>query len=182
MNDLPKGKSRKHKNHFVRKVVFIVLILTAFFVGVLSGKIFNKNSTEESVAQIPKSEENDEAKEINISEELVTVSTPYGDLGYSVTWKDMIFVEENDLVPYRVTFYGTVGDKKAELFSVSIGGDADKGRLFGNIDGENVYISVAELATETWSEEEIQTFNTLQEEVNSIIGQIYELADFEPVD
>lgn len=191
MSDL--REKRKKRQISPRGVGLVVaLVLLAFILGFVLGMNMNDSEADE-VPQVP--EQSEEIKETTqqenkveaaqkptmpeISEELLIITTPYGDLGYSVTWKDSITIEENTESGYVLTFNGKVGEREERLFTVAVGEEIEESHLFGTIDGENLYISVASPETDEWSEEEISDYTIMQEEVNNVIGQIYELSGFE---
>lgn len=103
------------------------------------------------------------------------IETQYTTLEYPDKWKDMLRTEEQD---NHVTFWGTVGEKEIELFSIEFG--SSDGYLLGTLSGTEIYIVETDLSfDDSWNDEEKETIYTMQEDINTILQGLMELDGFE---
>lgn len=113
------------------------------------------------------------------------LSTPIGTLEYPAPFAANTRLEskqEDGLFSY--TLYGATGTHEAPLFTVYVGERGD-GRLFGYApDSQGVmqaiYVQIQDFqGDETWTQEELELIWQMQQHVNDLIDQIYELPGFQ---
>lgn len=114
------------------------------------------------------------------------ISTPIGELRFPEKWKENVRTEEvGNSDDFGVAVYGEVGGREVKLFTIYVGNNQNEGHLFGTVpnkDGETVNVRIAVdafTADDTWEKEDADEINAMQEGVNFIIQQIYELPGFE---
>lgn len=118
------------------------------------------------------------------SSDPAAVTTPYGVLYYPSNWEESFSTRTARGENYLVTFYGTTDGVELPLFSVSFGNASAEGHLFGTIDdgqGSSVEVRVNVIEfeeDESWDAGTVETFYAMQDEVNTIIDQIYSLPGF----
>lgn len=122
------------------------------------------------------------------SAEPAFVATPYGVLYYPANWEESFSARTTRGENYLVSFYGTTDGVELPLFSVSFGNASAEGHLFGTIDdgqggSVEVRVNVIQFAEEdSWDTGTVETFYAMQDEVNTIIDQIYQLPGFVSAD
>jgi len=115
----------------------------------------------------------------------VILETPVGDLEYPSEYAASTRLEskEEDGL-YSYTLYGATGSHEALLFTVYVG-ERGEGRLFGFAPDSQgtqqaIYIQIREFqGDDTWSQEELELVWQMQQHVNDLIDQIYELPGFQ---
>lgn len=121
----------------------------------------------------------------NPVEEGLVLATPVGQLTCPSEWASYVRLEqglEDGL--YRADLYGITGEHETLLFTVYVGEQGD-GHLFGTAPDDQgqrlaIWVSVEEFqGDETYVEEELQVIWQMQQNVNVLIDQIYELPGFE---
>lgn len=114
----------------------------------------------------------------------IAVETPFGTLYYMFDWQYTMRTEQRSGENLTIAFYGSVGGEELPLFEVIFGNGSAPGHLFGTVTDESgnaveIRIHVIEFEENAeWTQEELNTAYAMQEEVNSIIGQIYQLPGF----
>ena len=111
--------------------------------------------------------------------------TPVGTLEYAREFaaNARLETQEEDGL-YSYTLYGATGKHEALLFTVYVGERGD-GRLFGFApDSQGVmqaiYIHIQEFTgDETWTQQDLELVWQMQQRVNDLIDQIYELPGFQ---
>lgn len=122
-----------------------------------------------------------------VTAEDLTVSTKYAELVFPAQWADQIRTETEEMgIGYAVTFYGTVGGKEAELFTVFFAAESENSFPVGilSVDGVamDVCIEVAEVLSDgSWTTAQMDTISAMQESVNYMIEKLQETTDFEPL-
>ena len=120
--------------------------------------------------------------EETIPEETLTgfvLNTPIGTLIYPEEWEQYLDVEERvDGDNYRADFACRLSDGTAHLFTLSVGPEG-LGFRMGDLNGQEVWIDVSPAEEqEQWTEEESVRVVAMQERVNDLINQIYEMEGF----
>lgn len=115
----------------------------------------------------------------------VVMETPVGDLEYTSHFAANTRLEsKEDDGLFSYTLYGSTGEHEALLFTVYVG-ERGEGRLFGFApDGQGVmqaiYVQIVEFqGDETWTQPELELVWQMQQYVNEVIDQIYELPGFQ---
>lgn len=111
----------------------------------------------------------------------IAVETPYITLYYPEEWQGIVTVEQTEAEGGQMlTFHTPIGETDTVLFSLIFSGaETAEGFPLGALtqeNGEVVYVFAAmnETIPETWSEEEINQFSSMQERVNDLIMQLHE--------
>ena len=142
--------------------------------------------SEETEIQI--SEEGDEMQ-IPAEEDLYKaeyeIETPYLTLKRADIWGEDIQVEQiSEKQSNKFIFTTTLKEMVVELFTVEFTQAESEGFLIGVLKDKkdvNIYINVKTIEqNDQWTEEEFSKLNLLQEYVNEVIVQLYELENFEP--
>lgn len=111
----------------------------------------------------------------------IAVDTPYITLHYPEEWQGIVTAEQTEAAGGQMlTFRTTIGEADAVLFSLIFSGaETAEGFPLGVLTQENgddvhVFAAMNETIPETWSEEEINQFGSMQERVNDLIMQLNE--------
>lgn len=125
------------------------------------------------------------APQNQVSDGAVLLETPVGTLKYPSQYaaNTRLETKEEDGL-YSYTLYGATGEHEALLFTVYVG-ERGEGRLFGFApDGNGVlqaiYVHIVEFTgDDTWTQPELELVWNMQQHVNDVIDQIYELPGFQ---
>lgn len=116
----------------------------------------------------------------------IAVDTPYVTLYYPEEWQGLVTVKALKAAPeYRVEFHTEVAGSDIVLFGLIFStAETAEGFPLGSLtqqSGEAVYVFAAmnEELPETWSEEEIDQFSSMQERINDLIMQLNETPGFD---
>ena len=116
---------------------------------------------------------------------IALLQTPVGTLEYPSQFAANTRLEskEEDGL-YSYTLYGATGAHEALLFTLYVG-ERGEGRLFGFApDGQGamqaIYVQIQEFqGDDTWTQPELELIWQMQQHVNDLIDQIYELPGFQ---
>ena len=115
----------------------------------------------------------------------IAAQTPYVTLYYPEEWEGLVTVKATKADPeYRMDFHTEVSGKDIVLFGLIFStAETAEGFALGSLtqqSGEAVYVFAAmnEELPETWSEEEIDQFSSMQERINDLIMQLNETPGF----
>ena len=162
----------------------LCVLLAMMFVFTACGKsteaetpVTDNQISEESEIQLPTEEDLYKAE--------YEIETPYLTLKRADIWGEDIQIEQTSSGGSDKWIFTTeAAGEKIELFTVEFTQQESEGFLIGVISAENdvnVYIDVKTIEkADEWSDEEFGKLNLMQEYVNDIIGQLYELENFEP--
>ena len=170
-------------NRIIRVVSLLVVFL--FTLGILSACGENKNQDSESAAQSAGDTPAEDTKKtadstgstlesIKTNKTDILIDTAYGTLYYPLQWKDYFSYEISEDDPYTVKFLGKISEKNTvELFSIVFG---EKGDIHvGEIVGDNackVYVSPVTEINKKWNDDEVATFQAMQEDLNYTIEKL----------
>ena len=111
-------------------------------------------------------------------EEYILIDTPYFQIPFSKEWEEYLVVDEVKGNPYKVTFSCKFknGDT-VELFTYSFGENSED--IVGELSDVPVGLTIEnEEADETWSQEEIDIFYTMSEEMYYILDGLVATGEF----
>lgn len=167
--------------------------LTALLLALLLAGCGAKTQTPETT--VPAAQETTAATEPSIANGIefvpqentgIAVETPYITLYYPEEWQGLVSVEQTEAEGgQRLAFRTKIAQADTELFSLIFSGnDTAEGFLLGALTQENgevvhVFAAMNEQIPETWSEEEISQFSSMQERVNDLIMQLNEAPGFD---
>lgn len=108
----------------------------------------------------------------------VMVETPFADIAYRTNYQDNLEIQINDGEAYEVAFYCAMPQKEAiKLFTYAFG--REDGTIVGYLNDTPISLVIHEPALdETWSEEEIEIYYTMQEEVGHVIDELVKISGF----
>lgn len=167
----------KNKQLKIMIVILIVLVIVMLTVVILKEKELSKTNDKEQMNS--KSVISTIEEQIN-NEEAFSIETKYGNLYFPLKWKENISIKNNgsDIVE----FYGNVNEiREQHLFDIVYGNSSEN--IIGSIKvGEediNVSFNLYELNIEDeWSDEEVDAFSAMQEDINYLIGMLVKGENF----
>lgn len=183
-------------NKKTNRLLVMVICVLALLICAGCGQVAETNGTTHAASEtadnteetadtaVTESQPDNETAGLEDTLETTSVATPYGTLYYPANWEELFSTRVTRGENYVVEFLGMVDDVELTLFCVSFGNGSAEGHLFGTVpgpDGEmaEIRVNVVEFQPEDhWSEEMTNTFYSMQEEVNSVIAQIYDLPGF----
>ena len=113
----------------------------------------------------------------------IEITTPYVTLRYSEKWLNYLKTEKNFKEESNVTFFACIDGKNIELFTVHFNEDGAMPIGVLNLESNSVYIafSYADLKLDdTWTQNEKDIVNAMQEQINYIINRLKEEKNFVP--
>ena len=161
-----------------KKIIAVLAGILIVLLVIVAG-LFMNSKGENKKEEVPDSNNNtiSTVEEMIEAEEPFTIETKYCDLYYPIKWEKQVETEIDDSDDvYKVQFFGKVEDKEAlHLFDIVFGGE--EGALIGHFSKDEeeipVYVVGMEIeAGEDWTDEELDTIYTMQEDVNYIIGML----------
>lgn len=165
------GKIKDKKDNLVKVSLTKNIFSTAL--GISESEAERLTSTQEDlidnvVASMTLEEKAEETAQEELEQSCMKIDTPYAQLLYPVTWEKYLKVE-TDENSGEVKFYCQFSDKdKKELFTYTFGKASDI--LVGHLNDMEVGLSIGtEEPDESWTEDEIETFYSMREDMNIII-------------
>ena len=141
--------------------------------GISESEVEKLTSAQEDIidnvmAGMPIEEGSQKTAKEELEQDCMKIDTPYTQLLYPKTWEKYLKVE-TDKDTGEVKFYCQFSDgEKKELFTYTFGKASDI--LVGHLNDMEVGLSVGtEEAEESWTEEEIETFYSMREDMNIVI-------------
>jgi len=113
--------------------------------------------------------------------DMTLCTTPVGRLEISEQWKDLLSVEESGgKTPYTAEIYAETDSGEELLFTVAVGtnGKSPLGYITDGGKTFDICVTIASPSLKGWSDEDIHTFHTVQEEVNTIMDQFRAMDGF----
>ncbi len=121
-------------------------------------------------------------EQIDTEGDYTLAKTPVGDILFAKKWRSTVRVSTTAVQKGQIfTVIGKTGSGEIELFAFAFGCGEGEGVLLGVVGGYDVRVDIDELSFgRTWSEADKSLMQTVQNEVNSIIMQFYEMDGFVP--
>ena len=114
----------------------------------------------------------------------IEITTPYVKLHYSEKWMNHLKIKKNFEDESNVTFFACIdGKKDIEIFTVHFNEDGEIPLGVLKLESESVYIafSYSELKyDDTWTQNEKDVVNAMQEQINYIIDHLEKETNFIP--
>ena len=107
------------------------------------------------------------------------IETPYGTLYYPAIYTEDVVI---DLAvgedACTVSMLTTIDEKELKLFTLTLSKAVSEGFRLGTLGEVGVYLLMNEQKADDWSAEGFRKINELQESVNALLVQIYEIEGF----
>lgn len=160
------------KNKVFLAIITILLVAVLALQVVTLVKIAGLELPQENV-------EENEDEVVNIDTSVIQFDTPYGVLKYPSEWIDQIAPEEKKLENGvdTVVFYGLIGGKKVELFTVIFGTEGESNYVGDlNYNGKTIRVGIQMgfIDETSWTAEEYKTLCDMQKAKDQVQKSIFE--------
>jgi len=110
----------------------------------------------------------------------VLLRTPIGELRFTEQWKDRVTVSEPEVeTGYCAEIFAETGSEAVLLYALYIGTEEQTGTRIGYVNGTEVRIGEPEFTPGSdWTDEDLNTVYSIQEELHSLTAQIMDMAGF----
>lgn len=162
----------------------IILILVLLLILILCSCSSDQGSKKTEKTELTTSEAQKYTEYLSVEENLnvYTIKTPYCSLSYPTRWKKYIKVNKiKNKNKYVVTFVGKIEQEEVKLFDVVFGNKGKNNLGYYKDSNKKIFVSVKTYDLKDCkikNNNVKQTFITMQEDINTIIENLYKDKDF----